>query len=274
MNAWLDRVGVSTDAWMAFITRAVLRRTWAEEIESVLDRYSPSSRQLVTEALAEGLCSGLFDEFERSLCEKAATVFDIDSACFQRSPSSEAHADAAIRLARQHTPWLESRPVVDMLTRLRTILEINALYCAASERVATDEALLEVIEANRLEWVVIDTDTLSFDDESAAREAVLCVTEDRLSLADVGALSRHAIIRTHGFLADVPSEYRHRLVAAEPGQVIGPLPGDGRFHVTVVTGRAAPTLADSHVKQRARAALLGQIARRAAREHITRRRSL
>ncbi len=74
---------------------------------------------------------------------------------------------------------------------LRVLLEIKDLYCAATEKLVTEAALLEVIEANRLEWVVIDTDTLSFADESAAREALLCVSEDRLSLADVGALSRH-----------------------------------------------------------------------------------
>jgi hypothetical protein len=35
MGAWLEGVGVSMEAWMAFVTRSVLRRTWGEEIESM-----------------------------------------------------------------------------------------------------------------------------------------------------------------------------------------------------------------------------------------------
>jgi hypothetical protein len=273
ITEWLTRAGISADAWMAFITRGVLRESWRDDIEDVLDRYSPSPRQLEDAALAEGICSGLFDEFEESFSGKAATAYDMDAAPFQsRALMSVSHGDAATRLARQHAPWLEGRTGFDTLARLRALLEIKDLYCAATEKLVAEAALLEVIEANRLEWVVIDTDTLSFADESAAREALLCVSEDRLSLADVGALARHRVIRTHGFLDDVLPEHRHRLLAAEPGCVVGPLSVDGRFHVTTVTNRAAPTLDDEHVAERARTALLEQTARRTAREHVKRRR--
>ena len=90
-------------------------------------------------------------------------------------------------------------------------------------------------------------------------------------MADVAGLSRHPMIRTHGFLTDIPADYRHRVLAAELGQVIGPLLVDGRFQVTIVTGRTGPTLADGHVAESARAVLVEQLARRAAREHVRRR---
>jgi len=271
ITAWLDRAGFSPEAWMAFITRHVLRQAWSGDLEDILDRYGPSPRQLEAAALAEGICSRLFDEFDQQFAARAATAFDRDPATFEsRARMSAPHADAA-RLARQHAHWLDGRPASDTLARLRVILEIRDLYCAVAETLVTDDGLREIIEANRLEWVVIDTDTLSFSDESAAREALLCVSEDRLSLSDIGELSRQYLIRTHGFLDDVPPEHRHRLLAAEPGRVIGPLFVDGRYHVTTVTGRAVPTLEDPHVAHRARTMFLDQIARHAAREHVTRR---
>ena len=64
----------------------------------------------------------------------------------------------------------------------------------------------------------------------------------------------------------------HRLLAAEPGCVIGPLPVDGRYHVTMVTGRGVPTLDNAHVASRARTMFLDRIAHRAVREHVSRRR--
>jgi hypothetical protein len=274
IGAWLEHHGISADAWLASVTRGVLRQMWRHDIEGVLDRYGPSPRQLEAAALAEGICSGLFDEFERSFTGKAAIAFESHQARFEfRARMSASHAEAAGRLARQHAHWLEGRPAADTLERLRVLLEIQRLFGAAFETVATEAALTEVVEANRLDWVVIDADSLSFPAESAAREAMLCITEDQLSLGDVAGLSRQSLIRTHSFLADIPAEHRHRLLAAEPGQVIGPLLVDGRFHVTIVTGRSAPTLADGHVADRARAMLLEQVARRAAREHVRHRMS-
>ena len=274
ITEWLTRVGISAEAWMAFVTRGVYRESWRDDLEDILDRYGPSPRQLQDAALAEGICSGLFDEFEESFSGKAATTYDMDAAPFQsRALMSMSHGDAAARLARQHGHWMDlCTGGVDTIDRLRVLLEIKDRYCAAVGKLVAQSALLEVIEANRIEWVVLDTDTLSFADESAAREALLCVSEDRLSLADVGALSRHRIIRTRGFLDDVLPEHRHRLLAAEPGCVVGPLSVDGRFHVTTVTNRAVPTLDDEQVAERARAALLEQTARRTAREHVKRRR--
>jgi hypothetical protein len=272
-TAWLDRNGFSPDAWMAYVARHVLRQMWRDDLEDILDRYGPSPRQLHAAALAEGICSRLFDEFEHTFAGRAAIAFDVNAAMFEsRAAVSALHADAAARLARQHAHWLDGRTASDTLARLRTVLDIRDVHRAATDTLVTDRGLHDVLEANHVEWVVIDTDTLSFADESAAREALLCVSEDRLSLADIAELSRHPLIRAHGFLDDVPTEHRHRVLAAEPGRVIGPLLIDGRYHVTTVTGRAAPTLDNAQVAARARTAVLDQIAHRAAREHVSRRR--
>jgi hypothetical protein len=272
ITAWLERAGFSADEWMAFVTRGVLRQIWSVDLEDTLDKYGPSPRQLESAALTEGICSRLFDEFEQAFAGRAATVFELDAAMFEsRALMSVSHAEAAGRLVRQHAHWLDVRSASDTLARLRVILEIRDLYCAAADRFVEEKALREVVEANRLEWVVVDSDALSFADESAAREAMLCVTEDRLSLSDIAELSRHSLIRTHGFLDDVPLDHRHRLVAAEPGRVIGPLLVDNRYHVMMVTKRCAATLDDAQVATRARATLLDQIAHRAVREHVRRR---
>jgi hypothetical protein len=71
---------------------------------------------------------------------------------------------------------------------------------------------------------------------------------------------------------DIPPEYRPRVLAAEPGRIIGPLAVDGRFDVTRVIARTPPAPDDDAVADRARTALLDEAARRAAREHVTRKR--
>jgi len=272
VSGWLDHAGISADEWMSCMTRDVYRQMWAGEIEEIIDRYSPSPRQLAAAAVPEGMCSGLFDRFEYAFSGRAATVCDLDRSFFQATAQPAPPSEFASRLARQHAHWLQGQVPADTLARLSLLVSIRDRYCAASEQMVMETALLEVIEAHRVEWVVLDVDTLSFADESAAREAVLCVTEDRLSLVNVGELSRHRVTRTRSMLGDFPEEHRSRLLAAEPGRVMGPMLVGDRFQVAAVVARTAPSLDDAQVVERARTAVLEQTAWRAAREHVTRKR--
>jgi hypothetical protein len=271
MSEWLARVGVSSDEWTAYITRDVLRRMWADEIEDLLDRYPPSPRQLEAAAIAEGISSGLFDQFEASLSERAAIAFGASPELFAAGrAASFAHMESATRLVRQHAHWLTMRTEAETVARLSWILDIDEAYHAASEQLVCRESLQRVIEAHRLDWVLVELDTITFDDEGAAREAILCVREDGLSMQDVGALSRRPVTRERRFLEDVPVEQRDHLLSVEPGRLIGPLLIDGRYQVAVVLGRTTPALDDERVWQRARAAFLEHAGRRAARDHVRR----
>jgi len=249
----------------------VLRRTWAAEMDDILDRFAPSPRQLEASAVAEGICSGVFDEFEHSFAGRVAAAFDADQAVLQTgehaSPTLES---SAARLARQHAHWLVMRSEADTRARLVTVLRLEESFRAVSGRLTSEESLRKIVEANRLVWVLIELDTVAFASQDAAREAVLCVREDGASLHEVGALSRHTVRRTRVFLEDVPREHRDRLLSAEPGQVLGPLSVDGHFEVTTVIGRIAPTLDDNRVVERARQAVLDGAARQAMRDHVRR----
>jgi hypothetical protein len=271
ISEWLARVQISAEDWMAYITRDVLRQMWADEIEELLDRYPPSPRQLEAAAIAEGISSGLFDLFEASFSERAATAFDACPDLFAAAPTpSLAHTESATRLVRQHAHWLTMCPEAESVARVTRILGIDEAYRVASEQLVSAESLQHVIEAHRLQWVVIDLDTITFADDDAAREALLCMKEDGLSMQDVGALSHQPVTRDRRFLEDVPAEHRDHLLSVEPGRLIGPLPVDGRDQVAAVLARTTPRLDDDHVAQRARVVLLEQAGRRAARDHVKR----
>jgi hypothetical protein len=257
---------------MAFVTRDVLRTTWAHEIDTLLDQYPPSQRQLEAVVIAEGISSGLFDAFEASFSERAATAFEASPDLFGTTyAASPAHMESATRLVRQNMHWLTAGPDAESLARVIRILDIDDCYRAASEQPVPEELLLTVVDAHRLDWVVADLDSLTFADQEAAREAILCVREDGLSLQDVGALSRHRVTRAHVFLEDAPAECRGQLLSAEPHGLIGPLLVDGHYQVAVVLARTTPTLQDERVIQRARRVLRAQTDRRAALDHVKRR---
>jgi hypothetical protein len=241
-------------------------------MDDVIDRFAASPRQLEAAAVAEGICSGCFETFERSFAGRVAAVVDAGVAIPPAGSVDSAALEASVnRLARQHAHWFAMRPEADTRTRLATVLQIEDRFTALCDRLTSKECLREVVNAQGLDWTMIELDTIAFASEHAAREAILCVREDGLSLHDVAALARRSVQRVRTLLEEVPQQHRDRLLSVELGQILGPLASDDRFEVGAVIGRTAPSLDDARVAERARRAALDNATRRAAREHVTRR---
>jgi hypothetical protein len=273
VEAWLERSALSAAEWAEYIRRDVLRRQWSDKLDDLLDRFAPSARDLVDVAAPEGICSGAFEAFDTTLAGRAALVFAVDSEQFHRAcDRAEARIDAsATGLARTHEHWLAMRPSNDAVSRLSVVVRLDAAFTTLTKQVASENRMDEILDMNRLEWIRLDLDTLSFASEPAAREAILCVREDGLSLYDVGSLSRRSVTRTSAMLQDIAPERRDVLLSAEPGVVLGPLVVDGRFEVTSLIKRTPPSLVDPEVAARARALAIELAVHRAARDHVTRR---
>ena len=48
---WLARWGLTTESWMDYIGRAVLRRAWADELDDIVREYSEFPRESISEVL-------------------------------------------------------------------------------------------------------------------------------------------------------------------------------------------------------------------------------
>lgn len=275
MTAWLDGNGISTDEWLAYLTRQLLREQWAGDLDDIFDAYAPSMRDLAAAAVPEGVCSGAFDTFDRTFAARAALVFSSDPAAFEAMfgrADADASVDAAVaRLTRTHSDWLTMRAADDIAARLSAIVRIESAVDAQADTIACEGRLREVIDANRLEWIQVELETVSFPSAAAAREAMMCMVEDGLSLPDVAALSHSTAERSCIVLEDSAPQLRGELLAATPGGLIGPHEVDGRFELTRIVDRVTPTLADPRVAARARQTLVDFALAHAARDHVTRR---
>jgi hypothetical protein len=275
VTAWLDKTGLTVEDWTGHLERAVLRERWADQLEDILDRFAPSARQLIAIAVAEGICTGTFDQLQRAFAGRAAFVRAVDEPRFDRACGRECEAGpgdrSAERLVQTHAHWLERRPAEDTAARLSTVLRIEAAFDALVDSVVTAPGLQDVIEAKRLDWIRCELETISFSTADAAREAVLCLLEDGFSLYDVAMLSRRGVERTAVMLEEVDAQFRDRLMASKSGDVLGPLAVDGHFEVTRLVTRASPTLADPRVAARARQTIVDRAIQHAMREHVSQR---
>jgi hypothetical protein len=270
LDKWLEGVGVSTDDWLEYLRRDVLRRMWSADLEQLIDRFPISPRQLQGAAVAEGVCSGAFDAFADAFAGRAALVFSVGSAVLPPGHDESRSADRAVSLARRHRHWMTTRTEGDILPRLAEVLRIEDAFEAASAHVISLGSLSDIVSAHRLDWVVLELDTISFATEPAAREALLCIREDGMSMQDVSRLSRRNVTRRRAFLEDMPRDYRDLLMSVTAGQSVGPLHIDGGFAVAGIVGRFAPGLDDEYVIERARRVALDRATRQAVRDHVQR----
>jgi len=265
INAWLEREGLSSRDWLAYFERDLLRRQYEHDLEHTIDQHPSSTRQLLAAAHAEGVCSGQFDRFARELAQRIALAVSADQDVLAPdcAPAAGEERDTD-RLGHVHRHWLEGQADDDVRWRFGRALRIERAYEQAAASVATANELQSLLEARQINWTHLTLESLSLATEHAAREALLCLTLDGLSLDDVGLLARQSITRAAGFLEDLPAEWRVPLLSAEAGQPIGPLPAGERFDVAIVTGHVAPQLDDPRVHARARSAAVAGAAERAA----------
>ena len=108
-----------------------------------------------------------------------------------------------------------------------------------------------------------------FRDNDAAREAALCVREDGRDLAEVAAEADADLEEADWYLDEVDEALRDRLVGAQSGDLLGPLPlKDGHLVVSVVA-KHLPSAADPSVRARAERALLGSAVEREVVNRVT-----
>jgi len=128
----------------------------------------------------------------------------------------------------------------------------------------SDRAVAHEIEVHRLEWIRLDYETVAFDDEDAAHEASFCVRSDGDSLGTVAGRAGEVLEQRVDWLEGMEPGLASKLLAARPGDLVGPLPADGRLRLAVLRAKIPPSPHDDAVRERAADAVVER-----AVEHVT-----
>ncbi len=259
MEAWLDRRGLTVDSWMDYIERATVRQSDHEQGEEALAPFAPSSEEIADCIWTEAICSGALEQFAQTLAGRAAvaqraaaeaevaggeepTVAEIERAC---RDCAEAFSRMALRQASRK--------------RIVELLRLERFYEAWSRRIADPAAIRALIDVHRLDWIRLDLRDLGFSDETAAREAALCVREDSEPLEAVAQEAHRPIAKTRPYLAEVEESARPVLLSARPGDLVGPVAVGDEFHLYELRGKTPPSEQDPEIRSRAENALLAKV---------------
>ena len=248
LQSWLDQSNLSVSDWMQYLEWQVARQSCNATMDEVLDAASPSSADLIQAALVFGVCSEQFRRLEDALARRVALVPDL-GVCLD--PSALAAFDgAAGRLVHTYAHWL-GVCARDAHSAAMRALALQSAADAEAKRLLTGSALTAAIERYRLEWQVIETERVVFASEAEAKEALLCIADEGLSLSEVAQLSKRGIDRRVQFMEELAEADADRLMSVGPGTVIGPLAHDDGVALVAVSARSWPSLEDPRVHQRA-----------------------
>ncbi len=185
---------------------------------------------------------------------------DLDRAAWIHAVCTGAHKDLARRLAAQVAlapPRPGARLDVDELERLGRVSTTRKQQIEASDLVD------ELIARHADDWVRVRMRRLTLDDLDAAREVVLCVRHDGLSLGEVAAVADREVSDRRAFLDELDADWHALVAGAAVGEVRGPVSTEGGHDVLQLLDRSFAA-DDPAVVARGRAAALERAVAREA----------
>ena len=238
MEAWLARWSLDVDEWMEFVRRSRLRERWTAELSSIVAEYPVDPEDIEAALHAEAVCSGFLARMARKLAARA-------------SAAARARAEG----------WLVNDPATGG-GREPTLEEIDVGFQHFFTHIVTPPALTAQIDAHRLDWILADCRCLSLTTMESAKEAALCVREDGMELDEVAGNAGASVEEAHAFLEDYDAALHDALLAARPGELVGPIAAGDRFFLVLVGNKVLPSLDDPAVRRRAEERLLESALRR------------
>jgi hypothetical protein len=269
LEAWLERRGLSVDAWLDFVRRSLLRERWADDLEEIRDEYEIDAADVAGALGCEALCGGLASDLAGRLAARAAIHARDEAGADAAALAREAETLAAAVPEDVLERALPEVPAATRRDRLGALARLEAAWRRFAAGAASPEALRALVSGRRLDWMRVSVQVVVTPDEDVAREIAMCVRVDRRPLAEVAEEAGLSAASKDLWVEDVEGALRDAVVGAQPGEVLGPL-ADKAGHLVVMVGdKRPPAPDDPAVRVRAERALLARTVDREVANRVT-----
>jgi hypothetical protein len=269
MEAWLERRGLTSEAWLDSVERTLLLRRWAGVLDTIVNAYDIEPQEIDAVIDCEAICGGLAADLAARLAARAAVYARVVAAGAGTDGVSAEAVEAVLATAPPSLleQGLPGVPPAACRARLETLARLDVVWHRFAAAEATPEGVRSLISAHRLEWIRVSARVVTTADGDVANEIALCVRQDGSDLAVSAKEAGLQAVDARWYLDDIDASLRERLVGARPGDLLGPLPHVGGFILISVVDKVLPTESDPEICERAERALLartvdGEIGRR------------
>jgi hypothetical protein len=259
MYGWLERWGLDAADWMDHIRRTLLTKKWTDDLDEVRRQYPASDEEVGEVILCAAICSGWLTSCASQLAGRAAAHARLAEAA--ADGHVEIAADEVTSVAEAFRAKIDGRDLPEIVSdvsdgRLETMARLEIAWRRLAAQLVTPQAIHGQIVSHRLEWTRFSAQTLSLSDPEAAREAILCIREDGRDMAVVAVEAGAALREEDWILEETDAEIHDHLVAAQAGEVLGPLPIKNGFLVVAVLAKQPASPDDPAMQTRAEQTLL------------------
>jgi hypothetical protein len=257
---WLAERQVAFDSWMKYIRRRLLCSKWESQRQELLAHYPVSQERLNRNIRVVGMCSGHFARFARKLAGRAAVHDRIG----QEQSAGNSRRELEEQTGVPGTPFVldaEDARLLDLSPesyrdKLQRLADLERSLQQFRSQVIVPERVLGQITTRHIDWMRIEAHALSFQEESMAREAALCLREDGEEISAVAARSKTMLRREHFDLGELEPGLETAFLSARTGEVIGPLPCGKEFKLFLVLDKVMPSAQNPDIKARAEQIIL------------------
>jgi len=258
---WLSKRGISVDEWMSYILHSLLRDLWADQLEQIAGDY-PVSREEVNDFISvEGICS---NDLSRICHQLAGRVAVCEARKTLDTNENQALKEFDLDLSAFPFP-IDAKHLMEVK---RDLALIHVGFQEFYKQIVTRESLAAEIKIRGSDLIRFEVDFLELPSEQAAKEAVLCITEDRRSLEDVAEEAGLTLRKETLYSFQMDDTWKDAILGKQPGEFVGPFQNGETFLVSLIRNRTMPTVRDADVARLAEALMVGRIQDQEINNHI------
>jgi hypothetical protein len=266
-EAWFARWELTIDGWYDCLQRRLLREALQPQLSDIIENYAVERNDVDAAILYEGVCS---DYLTRWATELAARASAAEASRAGVTGTRDEHASNPMPVASSDDG---SARVVSALfeasaDQIELLRRLDANYERFCGRLTTPAAIEGAIARHRLDWIRLRGQRAVFPDEQMAREAILCVRDDGGAFLDVAASAGVEAGDATIHVGDAEETWRPVLLAAQGGDLIGPLSAGDAFTVFMVENKIIPSADDPDIRRRAERGVIHHAIEREVQQYV------
>jgi hypothetical protein len=268
---WLEQRGLTLEEFSDYFVRRHWREALGEDIpaDATESEFVSASADLRDLFIIELICADELDpltkQFMWRLAARAANAAeDVDPQ--QVASKRQEFLDRNQIKPEKLGAWLKQ---IDRDEEwLNENAKMEVIFAKIVDNVLTPQMRKKQLALLRMPLTHFEAELIQVESRDAAREALLCMREDGMSMQEVAGDARYPYHRISFRHEDIPPEWQQKFWSVGAGDLLDPLPrGDG-FEIYRITKKSEPDLEDAIVQERIDQRLLEQHFSALVREHV------
>jgi len=261
---WLEHRGVTLEDFTDYIAR----KYWKGAIEDLspedvdLVSASPNQRELLT---IELIFSDEVDRLTKQLMWRLAAVAasgEIEEKAISTERENFLDRIKPLKLKA----WLNSLGRdEDWLTQISAM---EAAYRRVCEAVLNPQTRRKQLALLRMGLTLFEAEAIQLESLDAAKEALLCIRQDGMSMEEVATEARYPYRRITFRHEDVPPDLQQKFWSVAAGDLLEPIAHGEGFELFRITKKSEPDLDDTIVQARIDERLLEQHFSHLVHDHV------